>query len=304
MMKALKKATYRRHTIQALGALAFNGNLKGFLTGTIYKGPSKKVCVPVLNCYSCPGALGSCPIGSLQAVEGSPRFHFPFYVLGLIILFGMTLGRWFCGFLCPFGFLQDLLHKLPGKKKELPKKLHNYLKYLKYVFLVVLVFLLPMLTKNDFGISDPYFCKYVCPQGTLQAGIPLVSMNPSLQSGVGFLFGWKLFLALAVIILSVFLHRPFCKYGCPLGAMLGLFNPISLYHLNVNDKCIECNACTRVCPMQLEPYKTPNDPECIRCHACVHVCPTQAIEQKMGKYVLNPAHGEKAMGKRSPETKK
>nr|WP_253677030.1 4Fe-4S binding protein [Treponema sp. OMZ 788] len=115
-MAKQKTLNKKRHAIQALGMMALNGNLTGFLKGQIYKGPMKKVCMPVLNCYSCPGALFGCPIGSIQATIGSRNFNFAFYVVGLTALFAIAAGRLFCGYLCPFGLLQDLLDKIPLKK--------------------------------------------------------------------------------------------------------------------------------------------------------------------------------------------
>ena len=86
-----------------------NGYLRGFAKGEIFTGDSKIVCVPGLNCYSCPGALGSCPIGALQAVLGSRKFQISFYVLGFLMMVGAICGRFVCGWLCPFGLVQDLL---------------------------------------------------------------------------------------------------------------------------------------------------------------------------------------------------
>ena len=84
-----------------------------FLQGKLYQGGGKAVCVPGLNCYSCPGAAGACPIGAFQAVVGSSKFRFSYYITGILILLGVLLGRFICGFLCPFGWFQELLHKIP-----------------------------------------------------------------------------------------------------------------------------------------------------------------------------------------------
>ncbi len=269
-----------RHYIQALGTLFFNGNLEGFFKGEIYKGPTKGVCVPVLNCYSCPGALGACPIGSLQAVVGSDR-KFSAYVMGLLILFGITMGRFFCGYLCPFGFVQDLLFKIKTKKIKVKDSIHNKLKYLKYLILVVFVIGLPFIVSIKKGYSDPYFCKYICPAGILEGAVPLLAKNQILRGAIGALFSWKMLLAILFIVLSILIYRVFCKYICPLGAFYGIFNPISFYKLNIDeDKCIKCNKCTTACKMHIEPYKDPNSPECIRCLDCKRACPTKAIENK------------------------
>lgn len=267
-----------RRRIQLLGLIAFNGNLKGFFTGKIYKGPVKGVCVPVLNCYSCPGALGACPIGSLQAVAGYKN-RISFYVIGLLVLFGITMGRFFCGFLCPFGLIQELLYKIKTKKLKVRNKYHNVLKYLKYFNLFILAIALPLFFSLKNGYSDPYFCKYVCPAGIIEGAFPLMLKNHSLIKAAGYIFSWKVFLALLFIVFSVLIYRVFCKYICPLGALYGLFNPVSVYRLSVDSgKCIKCGKCSNVCKMNVEPYKTPNSPECIRCLDCKSVCPTGAID--------------------------
>ncbi len=298
--KKKKIPGYRRHLIQLLGAAVFNGNFKGFISGEIYKGNLKSFCVPVLNCYSCPGSLGACPIGGLQAVAGSAKFHFSFYVIGLIALFGILLGRFFCGYLCPFGLLQDLLHKIPTPKIKVPAKLNRVLSFGKYVMLVGVVILLPILARDSLGMSDPYFCKYVCPAGTIGGGIPLVILNPSLRAAIGALFTWKVALALAILTLSVFLYRVFCRYLCPLGAFYGILQPVSFYRFKINDKCSNCGKCARVCKMGIDPVKTPNSPECIRCRDCIHECPTGAIESCFG---FKPSK-KKSEGRKSDSTRR
>lgn len=263
--------------VQIAFAALTNGYVNGFLHSKIYTGPTKAVCVPGLNCYSCPGALGACPIGSLQAVISSRNYQFSFYVVGFLMAVGAFFGRLVCGFLCPFGLVQDLLHKIPlPKLKKIPGE--KYLKYLKYVILVVFVLLLPMFAVNIIGQGSPWFCKWICPSGTLLGGIPLVAGNPDLQAAIGWLFDWKVFLLLSILVLSMFTYRPFCKFLCPLGAVYGMMNPISLYHLRVDeDKCIDCGLCKKACKMGIDPRKTPNSPECIRCGDCARVCPTGAI---------------------------
>ncbi|GAA0121698.1 MAG: 4Fe-4S binding protein [Clostridium argentinense] len=268
-----------RHPVQALFTIATNGYFKGFLEGNIYKGNSKKFCVPGLNCYSCPGALGACPIGSMQAVIGSIRYDFSLYILGIISAFGILLGRFICGWLCPFGLVQDLLHKIPFLKYKVPKKINDILKYLKYAILIVFVILLPFLFQDELGISDPFFCKYICPSGTLMGGIPLVLGNESLKSAIGFLFAWKMAILIFIIILSIIVFRPFCRYICPLGAFYSFMNPISFYKLKVKeDKCNKCGGCAKVCKLNIEVYKNSNSGECIRCGDCVKACPKKAIK--------------------------
>lgn len=282
-MKKKTQGIFRlRGWIQAAAALITNGNLSGFFKGGIYSGKLKSVCVPGLNCYSCPGALGSCPIGSMQSVIAGRGRNFSYYVFGLLVLFGVLLGRFICGFLCPFGWIQQLLHKIPGRKLAVPGKVDRPLRYLKYVVLVVFVLALPIFLVDGFGLSAPYFCKWICPAGTLEGGIPLVSTNASLRASLGFLFWWKIGLLTLTILLSILIYRPFCKYICPLGAFYALFNRISLVRMQLDsNKCIRCGACERACPMQVPVLKNINSAECIRCGACSKACPVDCISMKL-----------------------
>lgn len=281
MIKVIKDRL--RLCVQIAFTAVTNGYLFGFLTGKIYTGPTKAACVPGLNCYSCPGALGSCPIGSLQAVLGSRDYKFSFYVVGFLIFFGSFFGRFICGWLCPFGLIQDLLYKIPffRKRKNLPG--HKVLKWLKYVILVLFVLVLPLLVVDIIGQGSPWFCQYICPSGTLTAGIPLVLLNESLQNAVGGLFIWKVSLLAAIIILSLWVYRPFCKYLCPLGAVYSFFNPIALYRYRIEENdCIKCGKCHKTCKMDIKVWEQPNSLECIRCGDCVKACPTNAIKKGEG----------------------
>ncbi len=108
---------------------AYKRVLEGLCRGSIFTGASKSVCVPGLNCYSCPGALGSCPIGAVQATLGNQNFKMAFYVTGFLMVIGAFLGRLVCGWLCPFGLVQDLLHKIPFGKKLSKLRGKKYLKW-------------------------------------------------------------------------------------------------------------------------------------------------------------------------------
>lgn len=269
---------WKRHRVQALWAFISNSYLAGFVQGKIYHGQWKNLCVPGLNCYSCPGAVAACPIGALQAVIGSWNFKFGCYAAGFLIFIGALAGRFVCGWLCPFGLYQDLLYKIPFIKKAGNFPGDKQLRKLKYVVLIVFVILLPMFVVDILGQGAPYFCKLICPAGTLEGGIPLVLLNKSVRSALGWLYVWKNALLLAVIILSVLIYRPFCKYICPLGAVYSVFNPIAVFRYRVDrEACVGCGACARVCKMQVNPAERPNHPECIRCGVCKKACPVKAI---------------------------
>lgn len=268
-----------RHGVQALWAVVTNSYLAGFVQGKIYTGKLKNVCVPGLNCYSCPGAVGSCPIGAMQAVVGSWNFKFAYYVIGFLIFIGAMIGRVVCGFLCPFGLVQDLLHKIPFPRKIQTFHGDKLLRKLKYIILIVFVILLPLFVVDIIGQGEPYFCKLICPAGTLEGGIFLVLTDKSLRSMVGWLYAWKSVLLVITIVLSMIIYRPFCKYICPLGAFYSIFNPISVFRYRVDkDRCVNCGKCRQVCQMQVNPVENANHPECIRCGRCKKVCPTGAIK--------------------------
>lgn len=264
--------------IQALWMFFTNSYLIGFVQGGIYKGKFKNLCVPGMNCYSCPGAVGSCPIGSMQAVIGNWNFKFAFYVAGILIFAGALLGRFVCGWLCPFGLIQDLLHKIPFPKKIKTFRGDKLMRKLKYIIMVVFVILMPLFLVDIMGQGAPYFCKLICPVGTLEGGIPLVLLNKSMHSAIGWLYAWKNVLLAITIFVSIMIYRPFCKYICPLGAIYSVFNPVSVFKYRIDEnKCINCGACTDVCKMQIDPSKTPNHPECIRCGQCKRACFTSAL---------------------------
>jgi len=264
-----------RTITQAVVAIGQNSWFAGFLRGRIWRGSSKAVCVPGLNCYSCPGAWGSCPVGSLQAVFNRTTDRISLYVAGLIGLVGVVLGRLVCGWLCPFGLVQELLYRIRSRKVRIGP---TPLRFLKYVVLGVLVIAMPLLVRDRYGIGDPWFCKLVCPAGTLEAAIPLLALNASLRSAVGWLFGWKAALLALTVVASVVVFRPFCRFICPLGAIYGLFNRISFVQLTCShETCIGCGKCSETCKLGVDPSVHAADPECIRCGDCVAVCPVHAL---------------------------
>ena len=257
-----------RRWIQVICALLYNCNITGFAKGTIYKGEVKGLCVPGLNCYSCPGAIASCPIGSLQTALLSSKYKFPYYILGIMLLFGVVLGRVVCGFLCPFGLFQELLYKIPSKKLK-KNKWTRRLSILKYIILLIFVIAIPLV------FMVPGFCKYICPAGTLEGGLILVAMNERLQALAGNLFSWKIFLLLVIVVSAIFIFRSFCRFLCPLGAFYALFHKVALVGIKVDEnRCTGCGGCACHCKMDV---KIAGDRECIQCGDCVEKCHRGAI---------------------------
>ena len=281
----------KRRIVQLYAAVLYNAHAKGFITGDIYTGKLKNACVPGLNCYSCPGAAFSCPLGALQNAIASTGHRLPFYVLGILMLYGLIFGRTICGWLCPFGLIQELLYKLPVPKIK-KNRFTRLLAKLKYALLIGLVILIPLY--NAFRYYPlPAFCKYICPAGTLEGAVLLLTHpeNSALFSMLGALFTSKFTILVCIVILCAFAYRAFCRFLCPLGLIYGFFNKICVIGVKVNeDKCIHCNKCVRECLMDV---KKVGDVECIQCGKCIPVCPTDCIDFKAGKIVLNRKETEK-----------
>ncbi|MBO5968905.1 MAG: 4Fe-4S binding protein [Clostridia bacterium] len=276
----------KRRLIQLYAALLFNANLKGFGNGRIYRGPLKGICAPGINCYSCPAASAACPLGSLQNALTAANKSVPYYMVGIILLYALLLGRWICGFLCPFGLIQDLLYKIKTPKIK-KNRLTKILSKLKYVILAVFVFALPLIYSfREFVL--PAFCKYICPAGTLEGAVGLLSNpeNENMFSMLGPLFTWKFFLLVIFILGAVFIYRFFCRFFCPLGLIYGLFNKISFIGVSVeNSKCTECGHCLSVCKMDISKV---GDTECIQCGDCISECPTNAIYRRGPRFLIDP----------------
>lgn len=266
-----------RRIVQLVAFFSANSFFASIPRASFYQGSLKGVCVPILNCYACPLAWGSCPIGALQ--------HFvivralPFYLLGVLGLIGVFVGRWPCGWLCPFGWFQEIVYKLKLPKFSAP----DWLRHMKFVVLFGVVGLIAWWT------WEPWFCK-ICPAGTLGAGLPWLlwkARGSEYAAGMDFttwMFGLKVGLLGGLILLSGMMRRPFCRFICPLGAIFGLFNKVSLLQLNVDidscrvavakgadyDNCATCRHCSTHCPMDLKVPEQIDSVDCIRCMNCTH----------------------------------
>ncbi len=277
----------KRRIFQLASTVITNSYLYGMFAGQlIYRGPLKYFCVPSFNCYSCPLALFACPIGAIQAVAAGYTYQFAFYVFGLLGVVGALVGRMACGWVCPFGLLQEYLYKIPSPKFRIPR----FLNYGKYIFLAVFVILMPAFLVNEFGLGEPYFCKLICPAGTLEAGIPLPLMEPQLRAQLGALYVLKISILVFFVGWMIVSHRAFCRTACPLGAIYSLFNRLSLYSLSWEAvTCTKCDECYKQCPMGLKIYEGPNSGSCIRCLKCRDNCPTGSIAYSHRRLHTPPA---------------
>ena len=275
----------KRKLIQLYSALLYNAHLKGFIDGEIYQGKAKSVCVPGFNCYSCPGAIGACPLGSIQNALAYSGHRAGWYVLGIIMIFGLTLGRTICGWLCPLGLIQELLHKIPTPKIK-KSRVTRALSYLKYVILVVFVAAIPMWYGIKHDLAVPGFCKYICPAGTFEGAIGLLANpnNDGYFSMLKILFTRKFVIMVIIGTACIFCYRSFCRFICPLGAIFGLFNKLALVSVKVDEnRCNGCGSCVRSCKMDV---RRVGDHECINCAKCMGVCRQNALSLRCGSHTL------------------
>ena len=282
----------KRRLIQLYAALLYNANLKGFIKGEIYTGATKNVCVPGFNCYSCPGAVGACPLGSLQNALASSGNRAPYYVLGILLLFGLTLGRTICGWLCPLGLIQELFYKIPTPKLR-KSRYTRALSWLKYAVLAIFAVGIPLAYSVQ-RYPVPGFCKYICPAGTFEGAMALLAnpVNADKFSMLGILFTRKFIIMVLIFATCVFVYRAFCRFLCPLGAIYGLFARLSVLGVKVEaTKCTHCGLCVAQCKADV---RRVGDHECIHCGDCIPTCPTKAISLKCGRLTLLANEGAPA----------
>jgi ferredoxin-type protein NapH len=218
----------------------------------------------VFHCYACPLATFACPIGVIA--QFGAIHVFPFIAIGLLIAVGALLGTLICGWVCPFGFLQDLTAKVPTPKFDLPK----FTGYFRYVVLVVTVLAIPYF----FGEGHPLFVCRVCPAGALEAAVPTMAGQAIAREAIVWPSALKLTILVTFLVAIFFIKRPWCRVLCPLGAIFSLFNRVSAFFLRFDvDKCTHCEKCHKLCEYGIEPEKTPNDLHCIRCLECTQCSP-------------------------------
>jgi len=216
----------------------------------------RSICIPALNCHSCPAAVFACPIGVI--VNFASLRIFPFIAIGILGVVGTIGGRLVCGWLCPFGFIQDGLYKIPTKKLSLPHKVG----YTKYLVLIAMVVAIPFFFPNSLLV----FCR-VCPAATIESSIPWRIMGVSTPFTLG--FPLRIGVLVVVLILMIVVSRGFCRLLCPLGAIFSIFNRFSFFRIRLTKHdCNDCGRCLKNCPVRIHPVKQMNSPECIRCLKC------------------------------------
>ncbi len=249
-----------RLKVQLLSAVLFNFGVWQF----------HSICFPVFNCHSCPISVFACPIGVMGQSFGVGII--PLTAIGGIALGGLLAGRLLCGWACPFGFLQELLYKIPFVKFSVP----TWTRFIKYGVFLGLVVAVPIWLTTEFPL---YVCR-VCPVGTIESAIPWALMNGSANLGG---LAIRLSVLFGIVLLVIGHRRFFCKALCPLGACLSVFNRFALLFPERKDDCIGCGTCNTVCAMETQPRSgqfgvyDDRPEECISCLECRKKCPTSAV---------------------------
>ncbi|WP_022846633.1 MULTISPECIES: 4Fe-4S binding protein [unclassified Desulfurobacterium] len=273
-----------RRFYQSITAIISNLAVWNFFSGKLYTGILKAIPFPSMNCYACPASVFSCPIGTLSHLMVMAKF--PFYTLGILGSVSLPFGRWICGWICPFGLLQDMLYKIPTPKVRMPKKLE----LIKFAMLLFPVLILPYFLKKHL------FCM-MCPVGTLEAGLYWVGFHPEIRRLAGMLFSFKVAVMILIVGGAIFTKRPFCRFFCPLGALFSLFNKVSPIRFTHDASlCTRCNHCQDVCPVDHKIYEDPNSTSCIRCLNCIRDCKALDIEYpSIFKIPQGRNHNEKSL---------
>lgn len=217
------------------------------------------VCSPVFHCYSCPLATFACPIGVLA--NFSAIHVIPFIAIGTLIAFGALFGSIVCGWACPFGFLQDLIGRIPVPKLTLPA----WTGYGRYVVLLVLVLWIPY----TYGQDHPAFFCSLCPAGALEAALPYTASTAIAGEGLAFPSALKMAILSTILIAAFFTWRPWCNLFCPLGAIYGLCDHFSFLYLRFEpSRCKECDICRRTCRYGGLSGSRKANQRCVRCLDC------------------------------------
>jgi len=217
------------------------------------------VCGPVFHCYSCPLATFACPIGVIA--KFSALHVFPFIAVGTVLVAGALLGSFICGWICPFGFLQDMIGRIPTPKFRLP----SWSRHVRLAVLLGLVLAVPFF----FGEKHPLFICSVCPAGMLEGWVPFSAKLLSAGQPVVWPNVLKIAVTVLVLVAMFFTWRPWCRLFCPLGAIYGLMNRVSAVFLRFRPtQCTSCTLCHRRCRYGARPDERSDDPACIRCLEC------------------------------------
>ncbi len=237
------------------------------------------IIFPGLHCYACPLAVTICPIGLMQnlVVYGT----FPYFWIGAIVAYGLLAGRGFCGWFCPFGTLNDLL-------SFRRVRISRPISYSKFVVLAGTVV-------AAWAFADTMFCK-ICPAASLEASIPYLFLGVAHVNRPFVVHMITLGLTLLGMLL---IARFWCRYLCPMGALLSLFNRVSFLHLTLDtSRCGRCSDCASSCPMGINPHEDHDDHNCIKCGECASACSFDALKLTFAPQITHERNARKVADER------
>ena len=231
---------------------------------------------------------------------------FPWLAVASFLIIGVLIGKSLCGWVCPFGFIEDLVDLIKRKKGEPSLRTHESMIYIKYAVLGIAMFISLTFSasklagvgrsyENALGIFAVAPFTALSPAETLFATLPnLIHAVATNQVDIlaGFsslppLFWVQLFIMIGVLVFAAYIPRGWCRYFCPHGAIMAILNRFSFIGLRRDlVKCAKggCRKCVEVCPTRVPildlPWEKFSDPECIYCLKCVDACENKAIKLK------------------------
>jgi polyferredoxin len=281
---------------------------------TIFGSRSPPLLLPVMWTWGYQQNIVGDAFTALQLMSSGwqqPSQVFPWLAIASFLLAGILTGRLLCGWICPFGFIQDLASFIRAKKMEISIKAHENARLIKYFILGITLLITATFSLSKFykihrnyeramGVFAYAPFTALSPAETLFAVLPkmvkgfsnVIAEKPifDVLSGVldlPPLFWIQLFILIGVLVLAVYIPRGWCRYLCPHGALMALLNMFSFMGLKRDPvRCIkgECRECVKACPMQIrileQPWEKFNDPECIYCLKCIDACQNKAIKVK------------------------
>ncbi|MCE5187003.1 MAG: 4Fe-4S binding protein [Planctomycetaceae bacterium] len=222
------------------------------------------VCGPVFHCYACPLATFACPIGVIA--QFGALHLIPFMAIGTLVLVGALLGSLICGWVCPFGFLQDLAARVPTPRLTIPR----WMGWGRYVVLLGTVVAIPLF----FGEGHALFICRICPAGGIEKAVPDMVAAGITGQPIPWVNPIKGAIIVAFVASIFFTIRPWCRVLCPLGAIFAFFNRFSVFSMQLNEgHCTKCGRCSTLCSYGVEPHLDPNGLNCIRCLECTKCGP-------------------------------
>jgi len=302
-LRRIKKSLLRFQTPRWISQIFFFFLLSAVIFGIA----PLPVVLPVLHSSGTPQKTVGDAFAAMQ--EMLYQGVFPWLPLAAFLLVAVFFGRATCSWVCPYGFIQDILSYFKRRHTEVAPRTHQQMIYIKYAVLAIVILICSVLGvslilgvgqsyRNALGEFGEAPFNFLSPADTLLAILPKMAldlryalveqpMNTVLSgiSSLSLLFWVRMAVLVTVIALAVYIPRSWCRYFCPHGAILALLNRFSFLGLKreaISCTKATCRECVKVCPMKVPildlPWEKFTDPECIYCLKCVDACSTKAIK--------------------------